>query len=450
MNLQQKFLFILKRSVVICLLGCLVNLFLPTSAHARTEQVTVVYHQGETVWREQVASFVGGDTPNLAMRSLSMVSGYAIDYDSETGGVVWDSPFGLCLFHPAIQGVYIAEPAPTTPDGEKLPLGEEKTETTPNDPAQLEQQETQATLTPIGEKRSNLEPQVQIGEHIYPIGIPLPENEKVLWLPVAEMQSTDLAGNKATVPEEEAPAANQNQIQNTSPLQEKPATVVGWQTIHSEWPEAILMEDGAAYIPMNMIPFLGMDAQYDAGQEELHVYLAAGIPPSGVPYRALQDLSPLLKADLAKLPKQIATFTTQFNPNEKNRTVNLKLACAAINNYELKPGDIFSFNKVVGVRTPEKGYLPATIFVGQKMVDDYGGGICQVSSTLYNTAANAGLLVLERHSHSLPVSYVKKGRDATVAYGSLDFRFQNDTEKTLQIRVEVGSNTLTISLWQYA
>ena len=399
------------------------------TALAATELVTVVYHQGERVWQEEVPSLKAGDTPNLAMRPLSVASGYAIDWSGEAGGVVWDSPFGLLLFHKDIQGVYIAQPGPKA---------EEEQEKTADDKTQEQANSgtgnATASETVTEKNNTTTAPANQTPGAAPQIGVALPEKEPILWPGIT---------NAA------APAATPSSSMQTVPAAAPSGTVIGWQALHSAWPEAILMEGGTAYIPLNMLPFLGMEAEWQAGKEECHIYLAEHIPASGVPNYALGDLVALLQADLAKLPQQISTCATTFRTEEKNRTVNLKLAAAAINGRILQPGEEFSFNQTVGPRTPEKGYLPATIFVGQTKVEDYGGGICQVSSTLYNAVLSAELKVSERHSHSLPVDYVPKGFDATVNFGTLDFRFQNNTAHKLEIRAMVTENKLMISLFRY-
>lgn len=123
--------------------------------------------------------------------------------------------------------------------------------------------------------------------------------------------------------------------------------------------------------------------------------------------------------------KKIGQYSTFFNPNNKNRSHNISLATKAINNFVVLPGEIFSFNKVVGKRTKEKGYQQAPIIVKGELSEGIGGGICQVSSTLYNAVDRAGLHIVKRYSHSRHVPYVPPGRDATVSWYGPDFLFQN-------------------------
>lgn len=144
---------------------------------------------------------------------------------------------------------------------------------------------------------------------------------------------------------------------------------------------------------------------------------------------------------------KVAEYSTKFNKSQKGRTENIKLAAEKINGYILSPGDTFSFNKVVGERTREKGYQEAPVFIGNQTVSDIGGGVCQVSSTLYNLALLTNLEIIERTNHSLPVSYVPLGRDATVNYDTIDLKFKNNTEENLLLISEVVEDTLTVKFF---
>lgn len=122
----------------------------------------------------------------------------------------------------------------------------------------------------------------------------------------------------------------------------------------------------------------------------------------------------------------ISTFSTPIKDYTKERIGNIKLCIKKLENITIPAGSEFSFNKTVGRRTLKKGYKKAIIFIGKEKVKEIGGGICQVSSTIYNAAMNAGFEITERHEHSLPVDYVEEGKDATVMYGSLDLKFRNN------------------------
>ena len=139
-----------------------------------------------------------------------------------------------------------------------------------------------------------------------------------------------------------------------------------------------------------------------------------------------------------KAPELLSNVTLRSPGSGANRNVNLSIASNAINGTILRPGELFIWSNVVGAATPQKGYRSAAVFEGNKVVNGYGGGICQVSSTLYQAIRNIGLNILERHTHSLPVSYTTLGNDATVSHGSLNFIFQNN--KFYTIKIEMTSN----------
>jgi len=144
----------------------------------------------------------------------------------------------------------------------------------------------------------------------------------------------------------------------------------------------------------------------------------------------------------------IAQYTTYFDSGQVNRTENIRLAAKALDGKLLAPGERFSFNESVGERTAEAGYKEALIIEGDVFTPGLGGGVCQVSSTLYNAVILAKLEVLERHHHTLPISYVPPGQDATVAFPVLDFRFRNSSDDYLLIRSFVEGSTLTFKFFK--
>ncbi|MGE7765527.1 VanW family protein [Peribacillus sp. NPDC096540] len=144
---------------------------------------------------------------------------------------------------------------------------------------------------------------------------------------------------------------------------------------------------------------------------------------------------------------KIGEYRTYFNVNNKNRYNNISLATEAINNYVVFPEETFSFNQVVGKRTVNKGYLPARVIVKGEFSEGVGGGICQVSSTLYNAIDNAGLQIIHRYSHSRHVPYVPPGRDATVSWYGPDFSFKNKYNQPILIRATTQEGTVSISVY---
>jgi len=139
----------------------------------------------------------------------------------------------------------------------------------------------------------------------------------------------------------------------------------------------------------------------------------------------------------------LSSYTTYFTTNSLNnynRSINIRLAAESIDGTLLLPGEEFSFNKVVGPRTAERGYKTAHVFVAGQIRDGTGGGVCQVSTTLYNAVLRANLKVTERHNHMFTVGYVPLGQDAAVSYGYADLVFTNTTAYPLQIKAKVSSN----------
>ncbi len=128
------------------------------------------------------------------------------------------------------------------------------------------------------------------------------------------------------------------------------------------------------------------------------------------------------------------------------RGKNIMLAAQSLNNYLVAPGEIFSFNRATGPRTPERGYKLAPIIVGGTVIPGYGGGVCQVSTTLYNAVKSAELEIVERYPHSRPVDYVPKGRDATVS-DFLDFKFRNNTDRYILLKSSAYGYGLSIEIW---
>lgn len=153
-------------------------------------------------------------------------------------------------------------------------------------------------------------------------------------------------------------------------------------------------------------------------------------------------------AKKTKKIKPLGKYSTPILNKNKDRVSNIRLAAKKINNYRLKPGDVFSFNDVVGKRDEENGFKVATIIVKGELDEDLGGGVCQLSSTLYNAAFEAGLEVVERHPHSRPISYLPSGRDAAVSYGYLDFKFKNNKDYTIKIKAWVEKGKVYTSIYK--
>ncbi len=154
-----------------------------------------------------------------------------------------------------------------------------------------------------------------------------------------------------------------------------------------------------------------------------------------------------------KIPKEpsketeIATFTTKIYTKDSGRQNNLTLACSSLNDTTVENGKTFSFTKTVGRATSSKGYKKADVFRNGDVIEALGGGLCQVSTTLYNAVLKIPeLKVTERHPHSNKVPYIKSGKDAAVSYGAQDFKFVNNTGNTIKIKASNTKNNVTVKI----
>ena len=146
-------------------------------------------------------------------------------------------------------------------------------------------------------------------------------------------------------------------------------------------------------------------------------------------------------------PDQLSSFSTSFKSSNSNRSTNIRLCASKINGVVLMPGETFSFNSTVGKRTPEAGYKEAPAYLNGKTIMDYGGGICQVSSTLYNAVLYSNLKITERYNHGYQPSYVKSGLDATVSWGGPDFKFTNNRNYPIKIMTDTSNKILNIYIY---
>ena len=142
-----------------------------------------------------------------------------------------------------------------------------------------------------------------------------------------------------------------------------------------------------------------------------------------------------------------SSFYTTYSSSSEERKHNIRLACISLNNTIVDVGGEFSFNQVVGARTERKGYKNAKIIVNGEFIDGVGGGVCQVSTTLYNAVLLGGLKVIEYHPHSLPVSYILPSFDAMVNSGSADLKFINNTSNPIIIKTYADGTTLKVEIY---
>lgn len=151
--------------------------------------------------------------------------------------------------------------------------------------------------------------------------------------------------------------------------------------------------------------------------------------------------------DLRTVDGVLSSYTTRFPAWKRDRTHNIILAAKSLDGTLLKPGELFSFNKLVGPRLKKLGYRDAPIFVNGELEPGTGGGICQVSSTAYNTALLSNFKIVQRDHHAGPVTYVPKGRDATVVYGARDLKFRNTTSSPVYISTTVSGSHVSVTFY---
>ena len=146
--------------------------------------------------------------------------------------------------------------------------------------------------------------------------------------------------------------------------------------------------------------------------------------------------------------KVISKYSTKIYSKDKNRQNNLEITANALNGTVVQPNETFSFTKTIGPASKSKGYEKADIFDSNgNKIKGYGGGNCQISSTLYNAVLKApSLKVVERHEHSNKVPYVAENKDAAVAYGSVDFKFKNENDYSIKILVQASKSYVVVTL----
>lgn len=230
----------------------------------------------------------------------------------------------------------------------------------------------------------------------------------------------------------------------TIPVEEKIAKPIDLDKIYEE----IYKEPKDAYIEEN--PFKlhleekGLD--FDISMKEAKKLLEKDKKTYTIP---LKVINPKVKtADLGdKIFKEtLSKYTTIYDAGNTSRATNIAIAARTINGTIILPGETFSYNGVLGNTSKDKGYQLGGAYVNGKVVPAYGGGICQVSSTLYNAALYANLEIVERYNHSYSVSYVPAGRDATVSYGGKDFKFKNTRTYPIKIVASGKNGVISVSL----
>jgi vancomycin resistance protein YoaR len=192
----------------------------------------------------------------------------------------------------------------------------------------------------------------------------------------------------------------------------------------------------------------GLDV--DPARAAAAVTAAAAKGGSHVAELALRSVPPertTAEAQALGIRERISSFTTDMGTSSSNRIHNVHLMADYIDGTIVRPGETFSFNRVVGPRTVERGFLEGQMIVGSLLVPSIGGGVCQTATTLFNNAFELGLPITERHNHSFYISHYPLGRDATVSWGGPDFGFRNDLDHAILITTSYTDSTLTFSFY---
>ncbi len=144
---------------------------------------------------------------------------------------------------------------------------------------------------------------------------------------------------------------------------------------------------------------------------------------------------------------KVSEFSTPLGNSDYARKFNIQLASKTLNNTIILPDQTFSFNDTIGNASVKNGYKKSKVVVYDKLVDGEGGGVCQLSTTLYNAVEKAGMTIVERHSHTKDIPYIEDGKDATIAYGTKDFKFTNNKDYPLRIKSYIIENNLLVELF---
>ena len=229
------------------------------------------------------------------------------------------------------------------------------------------------------------------------------------------------------------------------PVMEETAEAIDIEKIHSEVykdaSDAHFSRDPFVVYPSST----GID--FAISIDEAKALIDGNSETYNVPLKVLYPKVNTSDIGLEAFPDTLATYSTNYSTSNANRSTNIALASSKINGMVLMPGDVFSFNGTVGKRTAAAGFKVAGVYVNGQVTNDYGGGICQVSSTLYNAVLRANLEIVERTNHQFTVGYVPIGTDATVSWGSPDFKFKNSRSYPIKIVTSNYNKNLKVTIY---
>lgn len=229
------------------------------------------------------------------------------------------------------------------------------------------------------------------------------------------------------------------------PVVQKNATILDLQKIHNE----VYRAPQDAYYTTN--PYVvhphvdGVD--FAISIEEANKIFSEAPEQCSIPLTVLSPNVTTNEIGPEAFPNLLGTYSTTFSTSNVNRSTNIRLATQKINGTVIMPGETFSYNQVVGKRTAAAGFKSAAVYVGGEVTTGIGGGICQVSSTLYNSVLLANLEIVERYNHGFNPGYVPAGRDATVSWGGPDFKFKNSRDYPVKIIANVSGGNISIQIF---
>ena len=166
-----------------------------------------------------------------------------------------------------------------------------------------------------------------------------------------------------------------------------------------------------------------------------------------IPLKVLKPKVTVKSLGQEAFPDLLASYSTTYSTGNYNRSTNISLAARSVNGYVLMPGETFSYNSTVGQRTAARGYKEAGVYLNGEVTTGLGGGICQVSSTLYNAILLANLEIVERSNHTFKPTYVPAGQDATVSWGAPDFKFKNNRNYPIRITATAGKGSVSFNVY---
>lgn len=227
--------------------------------------------------------------------------------------------------------------------------------------------------------------------------------------------------------------------------EEKSPSALDIDSIHSE----LYSEAKDAYFTQNPYAIFPSENGVDfaISIDEAKAMLQENKEEYAIPLKVLYPSVTTNMLGSEAFPNLLSQYSTSYSTRDQKRTTNLRLAANKINGTVLMPGETFSYNKVVGERTIAAGYQEAPIYVSGKVVDGLGGGICQITTTLYNAVVYANLDIVERSNHQFVPSYAPASRDATVVYGSIDFKFKNNRNYPIKIVCSVQNGIANFQIY---